>query len=87
MNSDTDHVVGLINQINTVLAGEGWAETATTLTLAVVCHIVATSNSPEERLDQARGFTKQVEDYLRRQDIVEWIKHSTTHIQKSAGNS
>jgi 3,4-dihydroxy-2-butanone 4-phosphate synthase len=77
-----EHVIVLVNQINGVLGGEGVAETATALTLSVICHIVATSRSAEERAQQAGVFARQVEDYLRREDIVEWIRANTTSFPK-----
>jgi len=79
-----NYVVGLVSQINNVLAGEDMAEAATALTLAVVCQMVtvAPTNS-EERVAQADAFAAQVRDYVRRDDIVEWIRHCTTHIQRS----
>jgi 3,4-dihydroxy-2-butanone 4-phosphate synthase len=82
MKDQQDHVIELVNQVNAVLAGEELAETATTLTLSVICHIVATSDTPENRLVQAREFARQVNEYIRREDIIEWVKNSVTYIQR-----
>lgn len=77
------HVLGLVNQINMLLTGEGLAESATALTIAVTCHIVATSGDVKERVSQCREFASQLEAYVQREDFVEWIKYHTTHVVPS----
>jgi len=79
------HVIGLVNQIGAVLAGERLAESSTALVMAVVTQIVVSSSSREERVSQARQFGKQVEEYVRRDDIVEWIEAGTTYFSGSKG--
>ena len=72
-----ERVINLVSQINAVLAGVDLAESATALTLAVMCQIVATSKDNAECKSQARFFTKQVFEYADRRDIVDWIRAST----------
>ena len=74
-----EYVVGLVDQINRVLAGEDIAEAQTALTIAVACQIVATTEDKDDIRKMARGFASQLDAFVRREDIVEWIKHSTTH--------
>lgn len=79
-----DYVVGLVNQINRVLDGEDYAEVCTALTLAVACSIVATSDR-KDVVRSARGFTQQLEEFLSREDIVDWIRHGTTFVPSTTG--
>jgi hypothetical protein len=81
MNNDQErqeHVVGLVGQINHVLSGEHMADGQTALTLAVVCQIVACGGDHTMMVKMARGFARQLEEFVRREDIVEWIEHSIT---------
>ncbi len=81
-----NYVIGLVNEINRILAGEDNAETCTALMLAVTCQIVATSSTNEERAAQARGFAEQLNDSLTREEVVEWISAHTMHIVGSRRN-
>jgi hypothetical protein len=88
MSSDDarqDYVVGLVQRINDVLNGEDGAEAATALTMAVACHIVSTTANHKERLDSALAFSKQLLAFLRREDIVAWIKDHTTYFSPGSG--
>jgi hypothetical protein len=74
-----DYVIGLVNHINSVLNGENVAEAQTALTIAVACQIVATTEDKDQVVQMAHGFARQLDEFVRREDIVEWIKYSTTH--------
>jgi hypothetical protein len=70
-------VVKLTDGIMAILAGNDGAEAETALTLAVVTWIcVLAPNDTESRHQAAEGFTRQVREFIRREDIVEWVKAS-----------
>jgi hypothetical protein len=75
-----DYVVRLVDQINGLLAGEDNAEACTALTLAVACQIISTDKGKQDRIGQAHAFAEQLEGFVLRDDMVEWIKSNTTHI-------
>jgi hypothetical protein len=77
--SRQEHVIGLVSQINHILAGENMDEAQTALTLAVVCQIVCCTEDKKKLVRLAHGFAGQLDELIRRDDIVEWIKYSTTH--------
>ena len=72
-------VIDLVNQLMTVLAGQNDVEATTALTLAVVCTILAHAKDGDEEA-QAEVFTQQVSDYVKRRDIVDWIRAGMTYI-------
>jgi hypothetical protein len=88
MNDDdnANHIICMVDQINSVLAGEDLASAHTALTLTVAAMIVSTTSERKERIAQAREFAKQLEAYALRDDMVEWIKSRTTHIAVSGRN-
>ena len=69
-----DHVVGLVDKISNILAGEDIAIGQTALTLAVAVQMVAMARDRGEMMEQAAGFSKQLNQFVARDDIVEWIK-------------
>ena len=72
-----DRVVRLTDGILAVLAGADGAEADTALTLAVVASICVGSPDAATRLQAAEGFSRQVREFIQREDIVAWIKAST----------
>jgi hypothetical protein len=71
-------VVRLTDGILAVLAGADGAEADTALSLAVVASICVGSPDAATRLQAAEGFSRQVREFVQREDIVAWIKASTT---------
>jgi hypothetical protein len=79
-----DRVVQLVDGINLVLAGADTAEAETALSLAVVAAICTVApNDAAARLQMAEGFTQQVRNLVRRDDIVEWIAAATIQVQRT----
>jgi len=78
-----ERVIGMVNQIMTVLAGQDDAEATTALTLAVVTTIVAHAKDDADCKAQAKVFTQQVYDYADRRDIVDWIRAGKHHVPKT----
>jgi len=80
MNSDNeaqDRVVKLASGIMAILAGVKSPEADTALTLAVTTAICFTApNDPALRLKLVEGFAQSVREFVRRDDIVDWIKAS-----------
>ena len=54
------------------------AEAQTALTLAVACQIVSCTEDKGTVVQMAQGFARQLDELVRREDIVDWIKYSTT---------
>ena len=79
-----DRVVRLTDGILAVLAGADGAEADTALTLAVVASICVGSPDAATRLRAAEGFSRQVREFIQREDIVAWIKASTTWMSSRA---
>ena len=77
-------VVRLTDGILAVLAGADGAEADTALTLAVVASICVGSPDAATRLRAAEGFSRQVREFIQREDIVAWIKASTTWMSSRA---
>jgi hypothetical protein len=73
-----DYVVNLADRINKVLAGERSDDAQTALTLAVACQIVAAAASTDQIPQISKVFASQLDGFVRRDDMVEWIKAHTT---------
>ena len=73
-----DRVVRLTDGIFSILAGVDGAEADTALTLAVVASMCMGASDAATRLQAADGFTRQVREFIQREDIVAWIKASIT---------
>ena len=74
-----DHVLELVELINAALSGEEIAEIHTSLAIAVACQIITLApHDVKERLDLGRQFSKQLADFIMREDIVDWIRSQTT---------
>ena len=79
-----DRVVRLTDGILAILAGADSAEADTALTLAVIASMCMDSSDAAARLQAAEGFSRQVREFIQREDIVAWIKASTTWMSSRA---
>lgn len=81
-----DRVIQMVDRINTVLSGEDMAEAHTALTLAVACQIIASDENGglKGRVAQARTFAGQLDLFLKREDIVKFIKDGIISVTVSA---
>jgi len=84
MTNDDDiaqkRVVKLADRLLAVLAGHAMNDAHTALTLTVVATII-NDGDPATRVQAGEGFSRAVRDMLQRDDIVEWIKASTTPLR------
>ena len=78
-----DSVVRLTDGILAILAGADGAEADTALTLAVVTSMCMGAPDAATRLQAAEGFSRQVREFIQREDIVAWIKASITWVSRA----
>jgi len=72
-----DRVIALVNEVNRIFAGIDETEAKTALTLTVAGAIITTADdNKESRLKMVQEFSRQVKDYVEREDWVEYVQAS-----------
>jgi hypothetical protein len=79
-NEAQKRVVRMVDGILAIVAGVDIAEADTALTLAVTATICVTESDAAVRRQMAEGFTRQVREFIQREDMVEWIRASVRHV-------
>jgi hypothetical protein len=73
-NEAQGRVIHMADGILAILAGLDLVEAETALTLAVMATICTTESDAAKCRQMAEGFTRQVREFVQREDIVQWVR-------------